>query len=168
MNKIMFVTFPRSGHFPLIKSLYCVLGDEFKFCNFYNHCNKVGCNKECNAQKNHDFDLSLKIPKGWIPIIQIRRNERDNLYAWYNLVSKERKINKKNFINEKRLFLKKWKEKWLTQNYKVIYYEDFLLNIKDTALNVAEMIKPGISTEIDNEKIIRDLIGLQIYYKNFY
>ena len=58
MNYI--ISFPRSGQH-LTEGVLTYLSSEykleFKYCDYYNSCNKIPCDCGSNFQKNHDFSL---------------------------------------------------------------------------------------------------------------
>jgi len=184
MAKVMNVDFARSGNLPLMLALKTALGEDLHYCEFYNHCHKVGCSDDkCNFQKNHDFNLDLDIPQGWKHVITLRRNRRDSLEAWFKtdlnkpfldkLFGYRIVDNKQRYIEMRKRFQEKWEEKWLNSNGVIIYYEDFLVNLLDATLFVANLIKPGTLVKYSYNKkeldaLTERLTRQQIYMRNIY
>lgn len=107
MTPTMFVTFPRSGHHLTVRLLaryfsrkldvlqsgyelpgFLVAGP-FVWCEHYRHCGRVGCtDPRTVAQKNHDFDLNLVLPDGWLAVVQYR-NPIPAIVSHYRLLLKQ-------------------------------------------------------------------------------
>ena len=119
IHPTIFVTFPRSGHHWLIRSLKSYFGDEMQYCEFYSHCNVVGCVDGCNMQKNHDLFLDLVIPEGWQVIVQ-SRNAEDAIRSWWD-VSPD--MDWEIFRPQSTEFYNRWMEKWWDK-YPQITYEE--------------------------------------------
>ena len=70
------VNYPRSGHHLLVRLLNSVIGENFRYCSFYNAkqcCGVFPCNNsKINMSKQHDFNLDSNIPTDTSYIVQYR------------------------------------------------------------------------------------------------
>lgn len=166
--KFIMVTFPRSGHHALVNAVATIAGDALKYCEFYTHCNIVGCRDYCNMQKNHDFDLKLQIPEGWNVIVQKRREPICAIQSWFSLdvkggVVEDSRESWLRFKEEKMDFYERWNNKW--KGERTIYYRDFLLDIRKIAFDVCLDIV-GVVSMANWDDVIDKMTRLQIYRKH--
>ncbi len=67
------VSYPRSGHSLLVHFLKNYIGPEFHYCEYYTGCRQWPCvNRGNHFQKNHDFGLSLPVPRDRPLLVQFR------------------------------------------------------------------------------------------------
>lgn len=80
------ISFPRSGQHMnerILKEFHKVNNIPYKYCEFYSCCNIVPCKYNSVYQKNHDFDLSLKIQQNQKYLFLYRKNKLEQLEAYY-------------------------------------------------------------------------------------
>ena len=64
MERVIGVSWPRSGHHLLVRLLTLYFGETFRYCDFYggvdNCCKTAPCTRaDIHLAKSHDFDLAL-------------------------------------------------------------------------------------------------------------
>ena len=130
MNKLLIVTFPRSGHHLLVGMLQKYFGPEMVYCETYEHCNTIPCpNLTVNVQKTHDFDLDVAAPDGWKVLVQMRE-PLPAIVSWYETqVSRygmeDSRRSWDEFFAEKMHFYVNFYKKWAHGNH-VIFYEELI------------------------------------------
>lgn len=77
MDRVIGVSWPRSGHHLLVRLLTLYFGDTFLYCDFYGGvdqcCKTAPCARaDIHLSKSHDFDLSLPQIPGRKYLIQYR------------------------------------------------------------------------------------------------
>lgn len=147
MNYI--ISFPRSGQH-LVEGVLTYLSSkfefEFKYCDYYNSCNKIPCTCGCNFQKNHDFSLNPLSDNHNINLINISNDDKYlilyrkdmiiQLESYYRyslkLYSKEYQFDDLiNFIKNNIEYYKNFINKWVNNknsNILVIDYYDLVDN----------------------------------------
>ena len=125
-EKIQCISFPRSGHHLLVRCLTQMYGEQFQYCDFYNHCRKTPCRDEkTNFQKNHDFKLRLSLPDSQRRLIQYR-HPIESIISWFELdlqqpnvwqrlTLRDTQASWETFFNEKLEYWKRFVEKWVLQ-----------------------------------------------------
>jgi len=165
MNKILNVTFPRSGHFLLYILLREILGDKLDYCEFYNCniCRGVNAEQLCvrptvNFQKHHDFIrlfyyrkyLTLRKDFDRKYLIQYRE-KIPALISWYEMFLNEGKGKVedsprgfKRFYKWSSQFYDKWFEKWVLddeiKDKKIITYKELTLQPQKTLVDILDFM----------------------------
>ena len=85
IDKILCVSFPRSGHHLVEKILREYFGPSFHYCDNNEHCKSVPCvDVGTNYQKNHDFELTTPKLEEYKYFIQYR-HPLESIMSWYEL-----------------------------------------------------------------------------------
>lgn len=158
------ISLPRSGQHLTERFLkfyyeYTKKNIDFTYCEFYNCCNTTPCAKGYSIQKNHDFNLNLKINNQNKYLVLYRENIIDQLESYFRfqkhyeskslssngkdlriagstfeiIYSKEDKQQLLNFFKTKAPYYCAFIKKWVFNNNKNIYkisYEMILSNPK--------------------------------------
>ena len=80
------ISFPRSGQHMnerILAEFHQVNNIPYKYCELYNCCQRSPCKYNSVYQKNHDFDLSLKIQPNQKYLFLYRKNKLEQLEAYY-------------------------------------------------------------------------------------
>jgi hypothetical protein len=146
------VSFPRSGQHVLerlLKHIHNYYNTEYSYCEYYTCCNKIPCNKNSLFQKNHDFNLNLKLNFDEKFIILYRKNKiyqleslfrfnkfrKDNFNSNLNYKDQEIFNYLIKFIKDTSKYYDDFVDKYIKSNkYQhalIIEYDDFLLQYKD-------------------------------------
>ena len=181
------ISFPRSGQHlmqRLLNHIYKYFGKEFSYCEYYNCCNKIPCEKKCFFQKNHDFEMNLNLNVDEKFIILYRKDKIYQLESFFRLhffgVDKfNATINyeDENIFNKLIIYIKNnskyyddFINKYVKSNkYKqslMIEYDDFLSNYKDYIKKIILFLNLTNSENID--VTIENIVNTfeKIEYKN--
>ena len=164
LNKIIMITYPRSGSNLLLESLVKNIKN-FTYCYSYDRCNKVPCqcNKSILLTKNHDFNLNHIINDNYKYIIMLRNNPINNIEAYirYNKstrinigkihyqypFTKKIKLSLNDIIKEdvikKYKYYCNFKKKYVNstkQNIFIIYTEDLINNTNKVIFNLLSFL----------------------------
>ena len=74
----------------ILKEFHKVNNIPYKYCNFYKCCNQIPCKYNSVYQKNHDFDLTLKIQPNQKYLFLYRKNKLEQLEAFYRYERKNK------------------------------------------------------------------------------
>lgn len=140
MNKIINISFPRSGHHLLVNILKKYFKDEIKYCEYYISNEGCGCfggpnpnnvlciKEETNFQKQHDFEKLFYRPRVFLVpkdldrkyLILYRKNKYKALLSWYEMFLDDpnSKIEHseegfREFMSWFSNFYNKWVNKWV-------------------------------------------------------
>lgn len=147
IKKTEFITFPRSGHHFLERTLRRYFGDEFKYCEKYTEPDKrFEVCPETNAEKNHDFGLLTPIRDDRQYVVQVR-DPFEAIQSWAELEKIEKAV-LPFFWKEKLEYFRGFVEKWVINdvpNRIVIHYRELADFPAETAYLVTTHItgKPG-------------------------
>ena len=144
------ISFPRSGQHlmdRLLKHIYNYYGKEYSYCEYYTCCKTIPCKKESLIQKNHDFDLGLKLKLDEKNLILYRKDKIYQLESYFryekfkmdkfnsNINYKDEKIFNLliEFIKRKSKYYDDFLNKYIKSNtYKqalVVEYDDFFIQL---------------------------------------
>lgn len=145
-NKVVFVSYPRSGHHALIRILSEVTNlKEGLYCEGYN-CKdewqkKIDCSEKrgssdgltCTAGrpiiKSHDFELNLPVEKDIKYVVQYR-DPMLSIVSYYNLQKRKSKnfdLTQAEFWSEKYKYWEGFYKKWVlnkNDNIMIVKYDD--------------------------------------------
>jgi hypothetical protein len=132
------ISFPSSGQHLTERMLkhYCeYTKQQFSYCEFYSSCKKTPC--DCKPkrlfQKQHDFQLNIKIEHESKYLVLYRTNLQDQLFAWYRVNKKLCKNMESlpKFIEQRRQFYIDFVDKWINTSYTnilVVSYDEIVIN----------------------------------------
>lgn len=182
------VSFPRSGQHlmeRLLKHIYNYYGKEYSYCDYYNCCSKIPCNKKCLFQKNHDFllNLNLKIDENFLILYRKDKIYQLESYFRYDNFFHDDKFNSNinykdeinfnkliRYIKEKSKYYDDFVNEYIKSNkYKqslIIEYDDFLSKYKDYIKQIILFLNLTNSENIDSD--IENIVNTfeKIEYKN--
>lgn len=180
MEKILNLTFPRSGHHLLVDILKSYFNDKMNYCEFYNSNNNCGCfggtnpgNQLCvkektNFQKHHDFEKLfheprvLTVPKDLDrKYLILYRSKYPALVSWYEMFLDEEDNKKvehseedfRNFMNWATNFYDKWIEKWVEDKE---IENKLVITYEELTSNTVEIVAKVV--EFSEERISRSRI----------
>jgi hypothetical protein len=190
------ISFPRSGQHlfeRLLKHIYNYYGKKFSYCEFYNCCKQIPCNKESFFQKNHDFGLNLELKLDEKFIILYRKDKIYQLESYFrlnyfNMEIYNSKINYEDEIifNDLIKYIKGTSEyydgfvnKYIKSNkYKqslIIAYDDFLSEYKVyikqiilflNLINSENIDLDSENIDLDSENIDLDIENIDLHIEN--
>jgi hypothetical protein len=181
------ISFPRSGQHlieRLLKHIYNYYDKKCSYCEYYNCCNEIPCNKNCLFQKNHDFDLNLELKIDEKFLILYRKDKIYQIESFFRLTIfgaevynanvnyEDEKIfnNLINCIKEQSKYYDDFVNKYIKSNkYKqtlIVEYDDFLFNYKDYIKQIILFLNLTNSENIDLD--IENIVNTfeKIEYKN--
>lgn len=165
MNVI--VSFPRSGQHlieSVLRFLCTKIGKEFSYCEFYNCCKNLPCEKGSFFSKNHDFQLNLNIKDDSKYLVLYRRDIILQLESYFRFqVGKEYEYdNLLNFIRDNSLFYSEFINKWVYKKYDNVLsveYYDFVNNPS----YYSKLILSHFFNDVDfDDSIFEDLIKTRL------
>jgi hypothetical protein len=93
MRYVASVSWPRSGHYLLVRMLRLYFGSQFGYCRWYDKescCRTVPCVSDVvHFSKNHDFDGSLEAPPLEVPLLVQHRDFATSVASWFDLAVNE-------------------------------------------------------------------------------
>jgi hypothetical protein len=155
---IQLISIPRSGqHFTeaALRYYHELLNIPFSYCEFYNCCKNIPCNKNSNAlQKNHDFNLDIEIKDTNKYIFLYRENILQQIDAHFRYQTINQKIfyTNENIIEQFKDFVRS------NKNYYINMYNKYLNQNKS---NILELEYDNLVTNF-NEKFYELLAFLNI------
>ena len=135
MNRVRFVTFPRSGHHWLVSMIQKRL-PEMRYDEHHETGRTLENFADINAQKTHDFDLSVPKRDDVIHVVQIRRMQ-DAIASWDKIMPRSQWL-------EKEAFYGAFVSKWIVEpvpNRIVVKYEELLNQTESVVEKVVSHIK---------------------------
>ena len=133
------ISFPRSGQAMTAHALsdfHNKFNIPFNFCEYYSCCKEVPCKYNNEYQKNHDFNLKLKIKDEEKYIFLYRKDKIEQLEAYYRFVKKNVDYNQSNqytdliqFCKNNSVYYDKMLEKYALQprhNILCIDYNEYI------------------------------------------
>lgn len=184
MNKVINVTFPRSGHILLMQLLSGYLKDKFKYCEFYKaagccHCHTIPCiTPDTVFQKQHDFfrflppSILFIVPKNlknWKYLISYRE-PIPAIISWYEMYVGDGLLDDdikawQYFALKAHLFYKQWVKKWVedTEIYgkMITTYKELIEKPEATLTKILTFM----DAEIDLEKVKKVVSVNNIKYR---
>ena len=152
VRRTRFVTWPRSGHHWLIRMLKVALGARLRYSEYYkNKGQSLENNSRINAQKNHDFDLDLKMPRTFYHLVQIR-DFQPSCRSFYKMHQDEGREmpDYSSFEAEQFEIYTKWRSKWTDKdvpNRLIVRYEELCMNPVIVVKRVLMFMVRGIKDE---------------------
>jgi hypothetical protein len=182
------ISFPRSGQHlleRLLIEIYKYYNKDFSYCEFYNCCNTVPCYKNCIFQKNHDFNLDLKIPLDDKLIILYRKDKIIQLESYFRLVYLTKEIydvkldynsdlleTAIEFINNNSEYYDRFIDKYVDSNKYtnalIIEYDSIINDTSQYIKNLIEYLNLHENNDIKLDEIVNYIINNfeKIEYKN--
>lgn len=185
---MLIISFPRSGQHlfeRLLKHIYNYYKQKFSYCEFYTCCCRIPCKKKCLFQKNHDFELKLKLEQDEKFFILYRRDKihqlesffrydtifkKDVYNAYINYNDEEVFTKLINFINSKSKYYNGFVDKYIKSNHYnqsfIVEYNDFLSEPKDYIKRIIIFLNLANVNNIDND--VENIVATfeKIEYKN--
>jgi hypothetical protein len=180
------ISFPRSGQHlteRLLKHIHNYYGREYSYCEYYNCCKKIPCNKKCLFQKNHDFGLDLELKRDDKFIILYRKDKIYQLESYFRCIYFNTNIDTNidyedeiifdkliNYIKKNSDYYDGFMNKYIKLNqYKealIISYDDFLSEYKVYIKQIILFLNLTNSenNDIDIENIVNTFEKIE--YKN--
>ena len=175
MQYIQHVSFPRSGHHLLARSLRKLFPEAIHYCEFYGHCRRTPCtDPKTNYQKNHDLHLNLARSQAYLYLVQYR-NPIEAIVSWYGVHQTRAHPLKRMFLPDteaywrrffraKLTFWKRYVEKWVVdardENVCHVSYHRLLDQPTEELLRVAQIVfadrvvdRARVQTIVDQEQI---------------
>jgi len=166
MSNHNIISFPRSGQHMterLLSEFHQQNNLPYRYCEFYHCCHRSPCKYNSVYQKNHDFNLSLKILPNQKYLFLYRENKIEQLEAYYRFNRKSSNpdyenpkeyLNLLNFCRSKSSYYDNLVKKFLnnkSKNILCIEYGDFLNNPSKTFHKIVNFFELNYSFEcVDN------------------
>lgn len=163
MDRVYTVSFPRSGHYLLMWILEEYFGDQFAYCDNFQHCTSIPCkDPRNNYHKNHDFSLTSPKQRGEKYLTQVR-HPYESIASWFELALPkagqapfaDTKEEWDRWLEEKINYWRGFVSKWIFSNQpstnKVILYHDLTDCLYSNSADVIEYMNPGVP--IDQERL---------------
>ncbi|UWR24421.1 hypothetical protein [Sulfitobacter sp. S190] len=177
MDRVIGVSWPRSGHHLLVRLLTLYFGSGFRYCDYYggveNCCKAVPCTRpDIHLSKSHDFDLQLPQIEGRKYLIQyrnfvpsvvsnfelhVRNGGADTPESFRNFASQQ--------FDAYRAFTNKWITSDFAANQLQIEYDQLQGDPQNGLARAAEWLHPGVPIDpariadavarVDGERIER-------------
>ena len=160
---IQLISIPRSGQHmteAALRYYHELLNIPFAYCEFYNCCKNIPCNKNSNAlQKNHDFSLDIEIKDINKYVFLYRENILQQIDAYFRYQTNNQKIDYTNdnireqFKEFVRLNIKYYinmHNKYLNQNKCNILeleYENLVINFNEKFYELLAFLNIEINEE---------------------
>jgi hypothetical protein len=189
MDKVVCISFPRSGHHLLTNALMKYFSQDISYkeikdstecnevyqagalfyCEYYDHCQTHPCSDfRTNFQKNHDFQLDLEC-RSEKQLIQIR-HPIESIISYYKYCYEVKEYSRNDwlyFAQDKATYWKKFVQKWVIQNdcknSMVVLYNDILSSPAETISNIVLFMEPNDS--INNDLLEKIICSLEIKRK---
>ena len=188
LQKIINVSFPRSGHQVLVNTLlkYFSANPDFKeisrilehetavikagelcYCEYYNHCNVVGCTVPLtNLQKNHDLYLKLSMDE--FNFLVQYRSLAESMVSWYELGIKQGSLKEDTYevwrdhLNGSKSLWISWMIKWLeyahSDRFLCISYGEFTKSPSEVLEKVLKFIEPN---HVVDKSLLDSVVSMQ-------
>lgn len=162
------VSFPRSGQHlveKILKFCYKEHNVEFTYCEFYNCCNSLPCEKGKEISKNHDFNLDLEMNSDIKYVCLYREDIILQLEAYYRFCTGRDKLKYKykdllDFIKNNTNYYNDFKNKWTNNKskniIKVEYYE-LLKNPEKMSKKIFKHFLPDVKIKNNVFKKLSDI-----------
>ena len=184
---MIIVSFPRSGQHlfeRICRHIFLYYGKNFSYCEFYECCRKIPCEKKSIFQKNHDFNLRLNFETNDKFIVLYRKDKIKQLESYYRFECEYKKdfynsqidyTNSKvfdnliKFIKRKNKYYKSFVNKYISSNKYpnslIIEYDEFVTNQYEQILRIINYFEIQYTNlEKDVENIINSFEKIE--YKN--
>ncbi len=176
------MTFPRSGHHLLQRTLYEYFnshpppesrgfqrGEVFTYCEFYGHCRQYPCpDPKTRFQKNHDFRLARRPVPGSLTVVQYR-TPFESIVSYFRYACRHEGLKASHSSWKKfaysmsaywRGFVSKWAISPPTADICKVAYHDLLHHPVDVAADlVTRIVSDG---KVDRDRLADVVAGARV------
>lgn len=173
-EKIIFLSFPRSGHHLLTDMITEIYNKETdtkdNYCEFYKCCNVFPCRYGKVFCKNHDFLIKIQVKPEYFYIVQYRIDAYEQMLSYYNFKIKyeDYKKSMKEFVETIRGYYRSWIKKWIDDSteHSNIHFIDYDSLIENPKKHITDICNIIFTKKIDDTFIEFVIEKKNIHSKN--